>query len=201
MPKYDPTDLPDDHDFDDDGNIVDGDGHVVADADGNEIRDELKDLRKAANRSTKHKAEAEAEKARADAAERKLGIVSAIGALDTPLKQMFADSYKGESTPEAITAAFAELTGTPAPAGEGETGPSAEEVAQQAERDALSTGAGSPSGEQHQRPAKTVALETAQAALDQGLSREEALGGYIHALGEAAHKGDPSVLVQEAQPV
>ena len=205
MPQYDPSDLPDDHDFDDDGNIVNASGEVVADADGNPASagETPAELRAAANRSKANKAKAESEKARADGLERKLGIVEVIGALDSPLKQMFADSYKGEVTPEAIGTAFAELTGTPATGdgeGEGAAGPTPEQLAEQREREALATGAGINSGEVATRPAKDAALETATSALAQGLSREDALGGYIHALGEAAHKGDTSVLVQESQP-
>src|SRR5687767_999033 len=80
MPQFDPDNLPDDHDFDGDGNIVNADGTVVADPEGKPVAgetDDFKHVRAAANRSNKNAKKAEEAETRAAKAERELALIRA----------------------------------------------------------------------------------------------------------------------------
>jgi hypothetical protein len=167
-------------------------------------RSRIRSIEKRANEAAQHEQVA-------IAARRELAFVKAGINTDTPAGRMFEKAYDGDLTAEAITAAFTEIVGgnstASAPAGgtpqsEPQPGtpppPSADDLSSEQERAALATpGYTTDTGEPAEVPARISAKEAAESAVKQGMSLEEARGGYLSRLTEAALNGDKSVLVQE----
>lgn len=135
--------------------------------------------------------------ARADGLERELALTKALptGATETALGKMFADSYKGEMTNEAIQAAAAEV-GLVQPVVE--TPPTElEDAAAQAARAGLQSGAVPPTEpldpELAEDPTE-FGLQKFHEAMRNGATAENASAHYFDRIAGAANRGDERVL-------
>lgn len=144
----------------------------------------------------------DAANARAAAAERQLAIATAGIDLTSPVGKLFAKSYDGEATPEAIKAAWTELgVTTPAPDAQetagGEAGgeaPPADDATQSAQRQDLANNAGGP-GDGGRPPARELMEKRAAELKAQGVGNDKILGESFATLVGAAAAGDKSVIV------
>jgi len=140
--------------------------------------------------------------ARADAAERKLAIVTAGIDATNPLGRFFAENYKGELTAEAIKSAYDAITSNdsnedpppPPPATDpaASTPPPSTDFRQQ-----LANGSQSDDGLAGQPPKKPVrqeAVEIGRNLLKEGVTDEEAMGATFRHLVGGAIAGDPTVI-------
>lgn len=126
---------------------------------------------------------------------RKVAFLEAGIDTTTAAGELFMLKYQGEATTEAVKAAWAEVA--PAPAGEsGDQGPTAEQLAQQQTRDALAQGGPAAVLEPVHTPAKEEAITSTQSAIKQGMARDEAMGGFVNQLANAAMNGDKSVMAE-----
>jgi hypothetical protein len=143
-------------------------------------------------RSLRRKARAaDADRARAEAAERQLALVQAKVDTTSPVGAMFARDYKGDLTIEAIQSAWDQL-GVSISADEPDDEPEPDESA--AERSAVAAGAAHDTGVQPEKPAKQRARERAEAARARGEREVDGHAEFLSELAGAALAGDTSVL-------
>jgi hypothetical protein len=136
----------------------------------------------------------------AAAAKRELAFMKAgipPNLLDGELGKMFAKSYDGELTAEAVIAAATAVGLLEVPASDAPPASTAtpDEIAGAGERRDLADGANVPPGNETPNP-QVRAVEVARAALDKGATEEDALAAGIATIREAAAAGDPRVLSQ-----
>lgn len=153
-----------------------------------------KELREFAERQ---KAEAEAARTEADtlrAQNRSLTFQAAGVSADSPLGAMFDKAYDGELTVDAVKAAWSEVAPpSAAPAAPADDGPTPEELANQAARQALSTG-GTPPGQEPSPDPWTDAQAGYRADRERGVRVETAQRNVLQKIVNAAAAGDERVL-------
>lgn len=164
------------------------DDFADVDPEAAEEADNLKDLRRVAKESSKNKREAEA-------ARRELALLKAGVDTDSPVGKLFAKSYDGELTVDAVKASWAELA--PAPAAEPATEPDAAlaegEAASTQERANLASGA--TNAQVPDVDPREVAVAAGKRIQQDGGTEADALATHFDVLVDAAIKGDRRVLV------
>lgn len=153
---------------------------------------DIKDLRRKAD-------EAATARREANEAKRELAFVRAgIDTENGPGKLLFI-SYDGELTKEAVEAAAAEYGINPASAStppKEETPPSPQhDPAQSAERQALSSGSGTPNAESAEHPG-IAAMRDFQDAKARGVPEEKAAAAAFNRIIAAANAGDKRVIIE-----
>ncbi len=139
--------------------------------------------------------------AQARTAIRELAFTRAGIDTETPVGKMFAQSYQGEMTKEAVLAQWAEVSGTAqtTDSGEGDTQGAAlnAEVSDMGAHrgEAASPGAQTGALTPIEPPIRETAMEDAQVAMKKGLARDDAMGGFVNKLAAAAMRGDTSVVI------
>lgn len=137
------------------------------------------------------------EKAEAgDAAMRENAMLKAGINTDSPLGKFFSDSYKGELTKEAVTAAATEIglleKETPDPE------VSEQEKESTKERQKLTSGAADPSEMPKKHP-REEGIEQARRVLDEGGTYEQGGAAYLSTLMQRHQEGDPRATRQKEE--
>ena len=153
-------------------------------------REDLRDMRRAARRGNQ-------EKARADAAERKLAMVQAGIDISSPIGALFVEGYKGPTDLETLKAEAAKVPGlivpaTPAPTDEP---PPPAEPTDQGDtdvRDTLHSG-GMPPDNTPADPIK-AAIDRGTETIEKGGDEEDGLVAGFRTLYEAGASGDDRAL-------
>lgn len=153
-------------------------------------RDELRDMRRAARRGNQ-------EKARADAAERKLAMVMAGIDISTPIGALFVDGYKGPTDLETLKAEAAKVPGliqaaAPPPADEPPPPPEPPDQGDTDNRDILHSG-GIPPDNTPPDPIK-AAIERGTVRIEEGGDEVDGLVEGFRTLYEAGASGDDRAL-------
>lgn len=143
-------------------------------------------------------ARTEAEQLRAD--NRRLTFAAAGVDLDSPTGKLLDKAYDGDLTVDAVKSAWAEVAPTgAAPTPEPEPvddGPTAEEQAAAAARNALVTG-GNPPGEEPTGPVWENALAGYREGAAQGIPEKTRQRNALNQVFTAAAQGDQSVIFDE----
>lgn len=155
-----------------------------------------KELREFAERQRTEAEQARTEAEALRAQNRALTFQAAGVAADSPLGAMFDKAYDGDLTVDAVKAAWAEVAPQGAPAAPVDDGPTEAELANQAARQALTTG-GQPPGEEPTADPWPDALAGFQADRAKGVRVETAQKNALQKIINAAGAGDERVLFDE----
>ena len=156
-----------------------------------------KELREFAQRQEAAAAEAKAEADALRAQNRALTFQAAGVSSDSPLGAMFDKAYDGDLTVDAVKAAWAEVAPTSAaPPAAVDDGPTPEELANAAARQAVTTG-GIPPGEEPTPDPWPNALAGFRADREKGVRVETAQKNALQGIINAAGAGDPRVIFDE----
>jgi hypothetical protein len=146
----------------------------------------------------KANSDAEADRKRAEDAERKLALVVAGVPLDSPRGSMFANAYTGPLTHEDIVKSWNEINGGEAPNPTPEPNPvsvTEAEIQAALDRSRVATGASVESGQAPTKPASQRAVEAALEVMGQGGTQEEAFVRFGQEALVALGQGDRSMTV------